>query len=246
MSAAAASALGRRDRLWPAVVASAAIHLTFGGWLLAHRGAPDLEPGQKPIVAKLVRLGEKRPESYLPRKEAAPPPAAPAPAPVAVPVPGAKAAPVLPGAKPKEPPPPKPAAEGKARGESLASVLSRLEREKAAEEPRWGDPTGDAEGDSEEAGEGDRYLALVHRALQSNYRVPATISDRDRLHLAATVVLHIEPNGSIRDFKFERRSGNDAFDEALERAIRATRLPPPPPTMKDAYRRVGLGVNFHI
>jgi colicin import membrane protein/protein TonB len=124
--------------------------------------------------------------------------------------------------------------------------MSKLQREKAEEEPRWGDPGGDAEGDSAEAGEGDRYLALAVRALQANYRVPATISDRDRLHLKATVILYIEPSGAIRDFRFERRSGNDAFDAALERAVRATRLPPPPGPMKDPYRRVGLGVNFNI
>jgi colicin import membrane protein/protein TonB len=229
------------------VLASVAVHLVLGAWALAHRGGTDFEPGQKPIVAKLVRLGEKRPESFLPRKEEAPAPPAPAPAAApALPTPSAKAAPVLPGAKPKPAPAVAPSQGGKPGGDPLARVMSRLEREKAAEEPRWGDPTGDAEGDASEAGEGDRYLALAQRALQSNYRVPATISERERLHLSATVVLHVEPNGAIRDFKFERRSGNDAFDEALERAIRATRLPPPPQAMKDAYRRVGLGVNFHI
>jgi colicin import membrane protein/protein TonB len=121
-----------------------------------------------------------------------------------------------------------------------------MEREKAAEAPRWGDPDGDKEGDASEAAEGDRYLALAVRALQANYRVPATISERERLHLKATVILFIEPNGNVRDFKFETRSGNDAFDAALERAIRATRFPLPPDAMKDMYRRVGLGVNFHI
>jgi colicin import membrane protein/protein TonB len=121
-----------------------------------------------------------------------------------------------------------------------------MERDKSAEEPRWGDPTGDPEGDASEAGEGDRYLALAVRALQANYHLPATSAERDRLHLKATVVLIIETNGAIRDFKFETRSGNDAFDAALERAIRATRLPPPPAAMKDPYRRVGLGVNFHL
>jgi len=247
VTALAASAFGRRDRVWPAVLASAVIHAGLFTWALMHRPGPELDVAQKPIVAKLVRLGEKKPENLLPRKEAEPPP----------PPPAAKAAPPAPDAKPVPksvavlaPPKSKAAAaastDGKAGGDPLARVMSRMEKEKAAEAPRWGDPTGDKEGDASEAAEGDRYLALAVRALQANYRVPATTSDRERLHLKATVNLFIEPNGAVRDFKFEKRSGNDAFDSALERAIRATRLPLPPDAMKDTYRRVGLGVNFHI
>jgi colicin import membrane protein len=243
-----ASAFARRDRLWPALVASALVHVVLFGWALAHRPGSTLDLTQKPIVAKLVRLGEKRPENFLPRKEEAPPPAPAAssapPAPAAIARPKATHVALAPKARP---PPPAPApADGKAGGDPLARVLSRMEKEKGAEAPRWGDPNGDVEGDSADAAEGDRYLALAVRALQSNYRVPATISERDRLHLKATVVLYIEANGAIRDFRFEQRSGNDAFDAALERAIRETRLPPPPPAMKDPWRRIGLGVNFHI
>lgn len=253
MSSHAGSALGRRDRLWPAVLASALVHLALAGWALTHRGGPDLGGAQKPIVAKLVRLGEKRPEALLPRKEPEPPPAAPVATPRAPPAPvpaspAAKAAPVPAAAKPPPAPPQaaRPAAGGEPGGDTLARVLSRMEREKAAEGPRWGDPDGDPAGDAAEAGEGDRYLALAVRALQANYRVPATISEKERLHLGATVVLFIEASGAIRDFKFEQRSGNAAFDAALDRAVRATRLPPPPAALRDAYRRVGLGVKFHI
>ena len=70
-----ATALGRPDRLWPAVLVSVAVHAGLMGWALARRAGPEIDLSQKPIVAKLVRLGEKRPESYLPRKEAAPEPA---------------------------------------------------------------------------------------------------------------------------------------------------------------------------
>jgi colicin import membrane protein/protein TonB len=242
-----ASALRRHDRIWPAVLASALLHVVLGGWALTHRAGPELDPGQKPIVAKLVRLGEKRPETLLPRKEEAPPPPAPSPAAAPVAAPAApKAAPVLAGAKPRPAPTAPPAEGGKPGGDPLSRVMSKLEREKAAEGPRWGDPEGDPEGDADEAGEGDRYLAKAVRALQANYRVPATISEQERLHLRATVVLFIDPSGAIRDFRFEARSGNGAFDAALERAIHATRLPVPPDAMKDAYRRVGLGVNFHF
>jgi TonB family protein len=76
--------------------------------------------------------------------------------------------------------------------------------------------------------------------------VPATLSDLDRMHLKATVVLHIGPDGRILSWSFESRSGSAAFDDALERAIRQALLPPPPADMRDRYRSLGLGVRFSI
>lgn len=246
MTSLAASALGRRDRVWPAVAASALVHVVLAGWALTHRAGPGIDVGQKPIVAKLVRLGEKRPETLLPRKEAEPPPPAPAPKSAAAPVltPDARAAaPVLAATKAK-PAAAAPKAEGKAGGDPLARVMSRMERDKSAEEPRWGDPTGDPEGDASEAGEGDRYLALAQRALKASYAAPATIPVKERLHLRATVLILVEPNGAIRDVRIAKRSGNDVFDASVERSARATRLPPPPAEFKDRYRRDGILVEY--
>jgi colicin import membrane protein/protein TonB len=241
-----ASALARHDRLWPVVLASALVHVALGGWALMHRSGLEVDPGQKPIVAKLVRLGEKRPENLLPRKEEEAPPAAPTPktAPVA-PAPTAKAAPVLDAkakAKPAATTPPE--GGGQPGGDPLARVMSKLQKEKAEEAPRWGDPSGDAEGDASEGSEGDRYLALVQRAIRSNFRLPATIPERERLHLRATVILLLEPTGAIRDFKIVRRSGNAEFDDAVERSARWGRLPPPPPSLAERYRRDGIQVEY--
>lgn len=244
MNAASASLLGRQDRIWPAVLASALVHVAFGAWALSRGGGSEYLPTQKPIVAKLVRLGPKKPESFLPRKEEAPPPPASAPAPSAVPTPGAKAAPALPGAKAKATPSPKAAAGGKVGGDPLARVMSRLERERADEAPRWGDPTGDAEGDAAEAGEGDRYLALAQRALRANFTPPATIAVKDRLHLRTIILILVEPNGVIRDARITRGSGNDVFDASALQSARATRLPPPPEQFKDRYRRDGIVTEF--
>jgi colicin import membrane protein len=240
-----ATALGRRDRMWPTVIASVIAHALVVTWGIARRPPPPIDLAQKPIIAKLVRLGEKRPEEWLPRKEAeAPPPPAPAAAAPVLPAAAtpAKLAAPAPRAPPR-PPAPSPAA-GKPGGTSLASILSKVQRQ--ADDQRWGDPSGDPSGNSETGTEGDRYLALVQSALQSAYVVPATISERERLYLKATVVLLIEPNGKILDFRFEARSGNPAYDAALERAIRAVRLPPPPPDVREQFRRSGFGVNFHL
>jgi colicin import membrane protein/protein TonB len=250
VSGAGTSALGRPDRLWPAVVASVAAHAVVFGLAGLARPRPTLDPGQTPIVAKLVRLGDPRPKELLPRKEAAPPPAAeapaapaeaaPAPSPKAVAIPSEKAAP--------RPPAPRPAAKpgpaerpGKPGGARLASVLSELKQELQA-----GRPDGSPDGDASEAGEGDQYLGLVVHQLRQGYRLPSTISDKERLFLTGTVVLHVEPDGRVSRFELVKRSGNAAFDDALERAVRETRLPPPPPALRDLYRRTGLEVVFKI
>jgi colicin import membrane protein/protein TonB len=237
-----ATALGKRDRMWPAVILSLLAHAFIVAWALARRPPPPIDLDQKPIMAKLVRLGEKRPEDWLPRTDASPPPPAAAAAPVAA-VPAAPAKPAAPA--PKAPPKPAaPSASGTPGGTSLSSILSRVQRE--VDDRRYGSPDGDPSGDTDSASEGDRYLALVHAALRAVYVVPATISERERLHLKATVILFIEPNGRVLDHRFESRSGNPAYDAALERAIKAARIPPPPAELREQFRRSGFGVNFHL
>lgn len=239
--------LTRRERLWPLVVLSLCAHGGAIAVAMLHKPAPQIDLEQKPIVAKLVRLGEKRPQQLLPRKEeGAPPPAAaePVPLPVAKPQPAPPAAPVA-KAKPA-PPTPKAAAPARPgpKSDVLASVLSRVKRDKALAEPVYGDPAGDPLGDASEASAGDQYLALVVRSLRESYVLPATISERDRMHLKATVVLYLDADGQVLRYAFESKSGNGAFDAALERAIRAARIPPPPTELRKKYRTEGLGVVY--
>jgi len=241
------TALGRRDRLWPAALASAAVHAALIVWALLRVPAPAIDLEQKPIVAKLVRLGEKRPEQYLPRREVAPPPPAPAaPAPVATPGPApAPAAPAVAVAVPTphpKPAPPKAAAPVRGTGNTLASVMSKVQKQ--VKEEQWGSPDGDPAGDSETAEEGDRYLAVVKRAIESNYQVfSTTVSDRERMYLKTAVVLYIDPDGRLSRWHIETPSGNGGFDAAVERALRSTRVPPPPDAQKDVYRR-GIAIVF--
>jgi len=251
-----ASALLRRpERLWPLVVLSLALHAVVVAASLIVRPPAIVDLNQKPIVAKLVRLGEKRPEQWLPRQEVPPPEAAPA-APDAVPIPApAPAAPVqktvaLPAPKvaPK-PSPPRPASAqpGGKGSDALSRAMDKVRKDdKLASKERWGDPTGLPQGAVTDASEGDRYLGLVTQALQSSYRLPATLSEQERIYLHATVVLTIEPDGRVSSFRFEKRSGNPAFDQALERAVRESRLPPPPPELRQRFRTIGLGVNFKV
>jgi colicin import membrane protein/protein TonB len=239
-----ASALSRRERLWPAVSASVVAHVVLIAWGVAHRPPPPIDLEQKAIVAKLVRLGEKRPEQYLPRKDAAPPPAAPAPAAAApaAPVPPRPATPA-PHAKPAPAPAAAAAPPAAQPGStSLSSILSKVQRQ--ADEERWGDPTGSSAGDSDTA-EGDQYLALVDRALRANYVVPVTIPDRERLYLEANIILWVEPDGRIVRWRQERPSGNPTFDAAVQRTLKVTpRVPAPPRSLSDSYRKTGIQLVF--
>lgn len=244
---------GAGERLWPLVLLSAAFHVAFVAVALLVRPPPLANQDQKPIVARLVRLGEKRPEQWLPRREEPKPEAAPR-APDAVPVPApaapAERAVALPSAKPapQKPAPPRPASAVSGKGsDALSRALDKVKKDdRLASRERWGDPNGIPDGAAESGAEGDRYLALVTDALQRSYRLPETLSERERKSLHATVVLFIERNGKVSRHVVEQGSGNAAFDAALERAIRDARIPPPPPELVDRYRRIGLGVNFKI
>jgi colicin import membrane protein len=243
VSGLADSAFVRRDRLWPAVVASVAVHLVLGGLAIQQRG-PLIDTAQQPITARLVRLGEARPKELLPRKEPEAPAAEAGPeaAPVAAPAPAPRPGPAARAVATPRPTasPPAERAGGPRSGRRLSSVLSGMKQELAA-----GSPDGDPLGDSSEA-VGDQYLAQVVRALRRNYRVPSTIGEKERLFLQGTIVLFIEPDGRVLRHEFVKRSGNPVFDEALERAVRDIRLPPPPDDAREAYRRRGLQVDFKI
>ncbi len=240
------------DRLWPLLLASVVLHALFIGTAFLVRPPAIVNLDQKPIVARLVRLGEKRPEQWLPRQETPPPEAAPK-APQAIPIPGppapAQKTVAVPSQKaPPRPATPRPASTTGGKGtDALSRALDKVRKDdKLASRERWGDPAGVPGAGAMDGSEGDRYLGLVTQVLQSSYRLPVTLSEQERRALAATVVLTIEPDGRVATFRFERRSGNAAFDQALERAVRDARLPPPPPELRQRYRTVGLGVNFKV
>ena len=233
----------RRDRFWALVGSSAVVHLGLVAAGLLLRPPPLIDLEQKPIVAKLVRLGEKRPEHLLPRKEE-PPPAAGEPEAPPAPAPPGPQAPRAPAPQPSTPAPKPTTAPTRGKPGAMASALDRLRREPHRGASTSGDPSGDPMGDVSEGEAGDKYLALVQRALHDTYRIPSTISEKDRLHLKATVILYLQPDGGISRWSFESRSGSGAFDDALDRAIRQARLPPPPAELRERYRSVGLGVRF--
>lgn len=250
MSEARTSLLADRDpRLKWAVAISLAVHVVvLGGALVAAKvnAAPKIDLSQKPITAKLVRLGKPRDKKLLPRKYKVPPP----PKPQAV-LPVKTEAPPAPEPKKPEPEKPKEKPKTPERNEDpLAAAVAKLGEIDPKADPDEEPPgalDGDPMGDSAVGSEGDRYLALVQRAVRGNYKVPNIISDRERAFLNATVVIFVAPDGTILRREVEQSSGNQHFDAALLRAVDASSpLPPPPEGWRQKFRTEGLGLKFRL
>jgi outer membrane biosynthesis protein TonB len=207
-------------------------------------------PLRKPIIARLVAQGKPRDQKLMPRKEEPPPPppAAPPrsspevsapPAPAAKSTP-AKTAPSAPAPRPRAP------SREELMQKALASVSASPDRErsKAPPEEREGDAAGSPDGTAATAEEGDLYFAKVQAEILSHYTIPSIISERERMALKAVVVAWIAPDGKLVRYQFDRRSGNAQFDAALERAIKASRIPAPPPERAKAIRDEGVALEF--
>jgi colicin import membrane protein/protein TonB len=221
----------------PGLALSAFVHAAmFGGaWVYGQLSAPRVDLSRKPIVARLVRLGEARPRQLLPRKEAAPRAAAAQPVAVPSAAPGEKAAP----ASLKQP------SREEMMAQALAKITGQVKQKPAEPEDTEGSPEGSPLGTSLDPEEGDRYLALVRETIMGHYVLPTTISERERLFLRAVVVVWIAPDGKIIRYKFEKKSDHGQFDRALESAMsKIEKFPPPPPPFAPQYRDRGIGLNF--
>jgi colicin import membrane protein/protein TonB len=248
------TALNQRDRLWPVVLASIALHVAVFSVALKVSSRPELVLEQTPITAKLVRLGEKKPEQLLPQKEPPPPPPEPAPQspPVVTEAPPPTDTPPTPTAPTPvpavaRPPPARPSARSPANGAgtSITDILAR--NAQAVKRQQFGDPSGDPEGNADEASAGERYDGLLTKALLASWHLPPTISEKELLHLHAIPRVWILPDGTVTRWEIVASSGNGQFDAAMERALqdlRAARAPPPPPELRDELRTQGRKLWF--
>lgn len=228
---AAQSLLAKRpSRMGPFMALSLASHAAIVGvmlvlsWVLA---GPRLDLDPKPIKASLVRLGKKREEKLLPRKEEAPPPSEPTPAPAIVP--------------PKEAPQKtRPDVASKEKKASLADAFKKTASQAKPEELE-GDPEGDKFGDSA-VQEGERYYGLLTSAVRRYYDVSNTIDEAERLRLKAQVRIKLSEKGEVLDVDLSKPSGNEIFDSAVLAAVKkAAPFPPPPPHLRT---EVKAGVTF--
>ncbi len=226
-------ALPSRTPAAPAVTLAVLFHVgIFAAALLLPRLFDRAPPLRKPIIAKLVALGRPRNPHLLPRKESPPPAASAAPS---------KTAPSSKPTPPRHEP---------SRRDLMERALARAAG-KATPEPqeppdpeRAGSAQGSPQGTAATAEEGDAYFTAVHDAILENYVVPSVISEAERLYLAASVLAYIGADGRILKHEFEKKSGNNFFDQALEVAIEKTKLPPPPPELARSLRDSGVVLNF--
>ncbi len=87
-----------------------------------------------------------------------------------------------------------------------------------------------------------RYTRRVTQELAAAF-VAVTGRPFEGYAIAGSVVLFIEPDGRIARWRFEKRSGDAAFDDALAQTFERARLTPPPPPLRELYRTVGLGMH---
>jgi TonB family protein len=218
--------------VWISILGSAAAHagliilLIIGGLVKDSGGREHVK------ITALLKKGQPRPKDWLPRKEAA-----------AVPAPPKN---VRPSKEAKK-------VDSKAHNTSsrvdysrdMASALSGLAKEGGKEDSGEGSPDGVDEGTALIAQKGNEYMTKLYSAVKGQYSVPEIITERERQFLNATVVITINARGQIKNLTFEKRSGNQVFDSAIENAIRrAAPFPPPPAELADKYASEGIGIDF--
>lgn len=76
------------------------------------------------------------------------------------------------------------------------------------------------------------YRGQIANVIRQNWAYSEQLADKNK-NLTAWVMLEILPDGKIKDFWFERRSGNAYLDDSVARAIQKSNpLPPFPPGIR--------------
>jgi TonB family protein len=185
------------------------------------------------MVAKIVRLGRKRPKNLLPTLPAQPAPTAPKPALKLADDPSAKPAP------PSEKPPP-----NTKQDDSLQKALSHARQlERAQKEvDQEGDPAGDPHGNSDTASPGDIYATAVFKAYNEVWRIPETAKGKQ---LTVRARIFIDGSGNVLKATPLGGSGDGPFDDSVSEVLaRVRKLPAPPAKLALAFERSGLVLEF--
>ncbi len=120
--------------------------------------------------------------------------------------------------------------------EHLAKALARA-RERIKDRV-YGRGTGGVEGGRKTTDAMAVYYSKVWQRIRSNWTLPEEWLDGE---LEAVVVLKVRPDGTISEFKFEKRSGHARFDQSVAWAIeRSSPLPPLPPVAAGSSLEIGV------
>ena len=184
------------------------------------------------MVAKIVRLGKKRPKNLLPTIPSQPIPQAPDNAVKLTENEGAKSTPKT----PKKPPDAKP-------GDLKAALArARLMEQMQKQEDQEGDPNGSPTGNSDTAGPGDLYATAVYKAYNEQWNIPNVVQGKN---LSTRVRIFIDHSGTVLKASIIGPSHNGPLDDSVTEVLaRVKKLPPPPAALALRFERSGLVLEF--
>lgn len=140
-----------------------------------------------------------------------------------------------------------PTAEGGKTSKERGTVKRDLPESSRTEQGKpggWGTGLGSGKGTSlvgleGGGGQSSYYLDIILSKIGENWRNPY----EGPLRLTAQVYFRVNKTGEITEAKLERGSGQAAFDQAVVRAVYATKRLPPLPS---EFRGEHLGVHFEF
>jgi len=138
--------------------------------------------------------------------------------------------------------------------ETLGQALARLERKQAKAEKSGGSPAGRGEGgtgiiaSAGQPGSGgvgiqfQIYHAALRSRIKKNWFLPEGLLKK--ADISADVLVRIAQNGRIEETRFERKSGNETFDQEVVRTLKKSE---PLPSLPEGYPRSSYEVvlTFH-
>jgi hypothetical protein len=239
------SYLSRRRRGDPLIVVGIAVSLLLHGGMAAailvdrnKQVAPITVPREF-VVARMVRLGQKRPKSWLP---VIPARTSQAPRKAVGLTDNEHAAPAR-----KRSPEERPADAVEAKALRRADTLAKVFAEAQKETDQEGDPSGSPGGTATEATPGDEYATACLEEVRKYWTVPpeALLSESVLAGLTAEVRLIIDQKGKVHQVTVKRASRNRHFDAGLNDALgRLTKLPAPPKDLTKGHALVGILLLF--
>lgn len=86
----------------------------------------------------------------------------------------------------------------------------------------------------------NQYYSLIWAKIKEAWTIPKNVLE-DRVDLETVIVVIIEKDGRIKNYWFEKKSGNDLYDQTVVRAIKkAEPLPPIPAELSEDTLEVGI------
>lgn len=126
------------------------------------------------------------------------------------------------------------AAEAKKRQEEEARKKTEAEKKRREEEAaRQEAERVRAAAEARQRAEIDRFVDAIKAKIRGRANVPDTVRGNPEVH----VLIHLLPGGEVLDIRITKRSGNPAYDSAIERGIRSASPLPVPPANSELFPR---------